>query len=279
MTPDISIIIPTFRRPKELSEAIGSVLGQNGVRVELFVVDDSPEGSAREVVEGVNDKRVSYVHNPHPTGGVPSIVRNLALPLATARLVHFLDDDDIVPDGHYGRALARFAMRPDVGLVFGPIQPFGNGPESQLAAERKFFAEATRIASLCRKTGSRLAFVSSQLFRHALLVCSAGIVRRECVTAIGGFDPSLRIMEDADFYTFIMRHFAVDFIDDVTLHYRISSKQSLMHTASPSEELIAATKENLRTARTITLGKYRAEFGLHELLLLKLFARTVLSLL
>jgi glycosyltransferase involved in cell wall biosynthesis len=279
MTPDISIIIPTFRRPSELSEAISSVLGQTGARIELFVVDDSAEGSARRVVEAINDNRISYIQNPNPTGGVPSIVRNLAMPLARAKLIHFLDDDDIVPNGHYARVLARFAKRPDVGLVFGQIQPFGSGPEPQLAQERKFFAEAARLARLCRRTGSRLSFVSSQLFRHALLVCSAGVVRRDCVTAIGGFDPSLRIMEDADFYTFIMRRFAVDFIDDVTLYYRISSNHSLMHTASPSEELIAETKANLHTARIRTLGKYRSAFGLHELLVLKVFARTVLRVL
>jgi glycosyltransferase involved in cell wall biosynthesis len=279
MLPEISTIIPTYRRPAELFEAVSSALRQTGVRVEVIVVDDSPEGSAGAVVEAIEDSRVTYLQNTPPTGGCPSVVRNLGLRSAKADLIHFLDDDDIVPDGHYARVLRRFADKPEVGLVFGTIQPFGNGPEGQLVDERRFFKEAGRLAGICRITGSRLAFVSTQLFHHVLLVCSAGVVRRECAAAIGGFDPRLRLMEDADFFAFIMRRFGVDFIDDVALHYRISSRQSLMHLAMPSTDQATATSREIHEAKSTTYAKYKAAFGLHEFFALKVFARTVMRVL
>jgi glycosyltransferase involved in cell wall biosynthesis len=37
---DVSVIIPTFRRPSELIEAVSSVLRQDGATVEVFVIDD-----------------------------------------------------------------------------------------------------------------------------------------------------------------------------------------------------------------------------------------------
>jgi Glycosyl transferase family 2 len=74
---DFSVVIPTFRRPNELIEAINSVLRQQGVTIEVFVIDDSPEGSAEQVIGNVGDSRVIYLKNPNPTGGVPSIVRNI----------------------------------------------------------------------------------------------------------------------------------------------------------------------------------------------------------
>ena len=46
---DVSVVIPTFRRPALLREAIASVRAQSGVAVELIVVDDSPEGSAAAI--------------------------------------------------------------------------------------------------------------------------------------------------------------------------------------------------------------------------------------
>src|SRR5262245_23068129 len=105
---DIAVVIPTFRRPKQLAAALESVLAQD-VRVEVVVVDDSPEQSARETVEGFGSIWVKYVANPHPSGGRPSRVRNLGWPLTRAPVLHFLDDDDLVPEGHYRAGLSELA--------------------------------------------------------------------------------------------------------------------------------------------------------------------------
>lgn len=273
MPVDISVVIPTFRRCRELREAIASVLRQTGVTLEIFVVDDCPDGSAREDVLHLNDSRVGYQRNPRPTGGIPSIVRNLGWPRATGRLVHFLDDDDIVPDGHYAAVVAAFAAEPEVGLVFGRIEPFGNCPDAQLRHERDYFADAARIAGSCGRFGTRLAFTSRMLFGNPMLVCSAGVLRRECVERIGGFDPEIRLMEDADFYARAMRECGARFLDRIALCYRIGSP-SLMHSPVPPPAQLLQQREGRRRMRR----KYRRKRGAFEYLALALFARTVLRL-
>jgi glycosyltransferase involved in cell wall biosynthesis len=50
MFVDFSVVVRTFRRPRELIEAVSSVLRQVGATIEVFVIDDSPEGSAEEAV-------------------------------------------------------------------------------------------------------------------------------------------------------------------------------------------------------------------------------------
>lgn len=82
MEIDFSVVIPTFRRPELLAEALASVLRQRDVTLEIIVVDDSPEGSAEHLVKGMADARIKYLKNPHPSGGVPSAVRNMGWPLA-----------------------------------------------------------------------------------------------------------------------------------------------------------------------------------------------------
>src|ERR1700753_976337 len=134
MSVEISVIIPTFRRPALLREAIESVLAQTQVPLEIIVIDDSPEGSAAAVVAEFSDS-VCYIKNPQPTGGIPSVVRNLGWPTARGRFIHFLDDDDRVPAGHYRAAIAAFESNPGVGVVFGRVAPFGDPPEWQLLAE------------------------------------------------------------------------------------------------------------------------------------------------
>jgi len=273
MTVDFSVVIPTFRRPRQLREAALSVLAQREVEVELFIVDDSPEGSARAVAEEMNDPRVHYIVNPSPTGGVPSKVRNLALPLARGAFVHFLDDDDRAPAGHYARVKQAFADHPEVGMVFGRIEPFGDCPPEQLEAERRYFGNAARKAAAYQRMGLKWGFVGEMLFGMAMLVCSAAVFRRNYALSLDGFDPSIRLMEDADFNLRMMREYGVHFLDEVALEYRIGSP-SLMHDPNPDPARTAEVREGCHKFR----AKYRRERGSVEFFALAVLARTVLKL-
>jgi glycosyltransferase involved in cell wall biosynthesis len=270
MSVEFSVIIPTFRRPRELLEAVNSVLAQVEVTVEIIVVDDSPEGSAREVTGRLNDRRVTYLANPHPTGGIPSIVRNLGWPQAKGMFLHFLDDDDIVPEGHYAAVREAFFKHPEVGMIFGRIEPFGTCPPAQLQRELQYFANAGRRAAACQRFGPRWAFVGRMLFDDVLLICSASVLRRDCVIQLGGFDPEIRLMEDGDFHARAIRKFGTHFMDRVVLRYRIGSP-SLMHSPNPSQSQLKYQREGHRRMQT----KYRKERGLLEFYSLALFTRTL----
>lgn len=272
MAVDFSVVIPTFRRPDPLRESIASAIGQRGVTTEIFVVDDSPEGSAEDVVKAFADARISYVKNPQPTGGRPSVVRNLGWPLATGSFVHFLDDDDIVVDGHYGAVKSAFETHPGVGLVFGRIEPFGSGPASQLEHERRYFADVARKAAVSARFGARWAYTGLMLFDTALLVCSASVVRRECVAALGGFDPEIRLMEDADFHVRVIREFGAYFLNQTATHYRVGAP-SLMHSPTPAP---SQQQEVLDGGRKMQM-KYRHQRGMPEFYALSLLTRAVLK--
>jgi len=232
----------------------------------------SPDGSARDVVEGLHDPRVTYVRNPNPTGGFPSIVRNLGWPRATGTYVHFLDDDDLVPEGHYAAVKAAFERHPRVGLVFGRVEPFGECPPEQLRNELSYFGTAARNAKRCSRFGSKFAFAGWMLFGSALLVCSAGIVRRDCLVGVNGFDSQMSLMEDTDFFCRLTRSFGAHFLDRVTLHYRIGSP-SLMHAPDPPPEQRAAEREGARQI----WSNYRRDRGMFEFLALAAMTRLFLK--
>jgi glycosyltransferase involved in cell wall biosynthesis len=267
---DFSVVIPTYRRPDQLRDSIASAIGQSGVSTEVFVIDDSPEGSAEEVVKGFADARISYLKNPQPTGGRPSVVRNLGWPLATGSFVHFLDDDDIVVDGHYAAVKSAFDAHPGVGLVFGRIEPFGSGPASQLEHERRYFADAARKAALSARFGARWAYIGLMLFDMVLLVCSASVVRRACIAPLGGFDPEIRLMEDADFHVRVMREFGAHFLNRTAIRYRIGSP-SLMHAPNATP---AQRQEEIEGGRRMQV-KYRNQRGMLEFHALRLMTRAV----
>jgi glycosyltransferase involved in cell wall biosynthesis len=264
MAPDVSVVIPTFRRPKELHEALASVLRQEGVAVEVIVVDDSPEGSAEAVAKSLRDARVTYLRTDQPTGGKPSTVRNFGWPHARGRFIHFLDDDDRVPQGHYRQALKDFEAHPDQGVMFGLVDPFCDDGRD-LTHEREFFQSGARRARFAQRIGTRV-LAARQLLEPTMLVCSAGLCRAEVPRRIGGFDENIRMVEDVDFYARAFRACGAFFVDRVVLEYRIGP--GLMHSRTNDEEIVQSYKR--------MHAKYQATYGAAELLALKAMVRGVL---
>lgn len=265
---DVSVIIPTFRRLELLKEAILSVLAQERVRTEVIVVDDSPEGSARSVVEAVADSRITYLQNNPPSGGKPALVRNAGWPKARGRFIHFLDDDDRVAAGFYAAAVSAFDANPSRGVVFGRIEPFG-GDENSMPHERAFFASAAHRAELAAKVGGRLWMVANLLFADTVLVNSACIVRRECVAALQGYDALMPLNEDVEFYCRAIRRFGFVFLPQTVLHYRILPS-SLMHGRASNDGIVETYRR--------MYAQYREKHGAFELLAMKIFSRTLLPL-
>jgi glycosyltransferase involved in cell wall biosynthesis len=267
---DVSVVIPTFRRQELLIEAINSALRQADVCVEIIVVDDSPEGSAREAVASLHDPRIRYVQSAVPSGGRPALVRNHGAKMATGRFIHFLDDDDRVADGYYRDAVAAFDTHPESGVVFGQIQPFSEPDSAALSLEREFFGSAARRTRRWSRWGARWPVVANLLFMPTLLVNSACIIRREHVQRLGGYDVHITLNEDVDFFCRAIRIFGCHFLDQVVVHYRILPN-SLMHGRTGNQKLIDSYQR--------MYARYRETHGGAELLAMKIFARTVMRVL
>ncbi|HEY8209104.1 MAG TPA: glycosyltransferase family 2 protein [Myxococcaceae bacterium] len=263
MATDVSAVIPTFRRPAQLVEAIQSVLAQERVNVEVFVVDDSPEGSAAAAVEQLGDPRVKYEKMAVPTGGVPGKVRNSAWPRASGRFIHFFDDDDRMEQGAYAAMIAELEAHPKVGVVFGRIAPFGDHPPT-LAQQTAYFQNAARRARLSYALRSRRLMVANMLFKPTVMVCSSALLRKECVVELEGFDEQIRLVEDVDFYIRAIRQFDVVFLDRVVLNYRTGAP-SIMHGQKDNK--------GVTIQYTRMFSKYRERHGGAELTALKLVAR------
>jgi len=272
MLTDISVVIPTFRRPGPLNEAVRSALAQDGARVDVLVLDDSPEGSGHDVVAAIADPRVTYRHRAKPSGGNPSLVRNEGWPEARGQLVHFLDDDDRVARFAYREVLDTFSKHPDRGVVFGRIEPFGDDPAA-VERERRVFERSARRSRFLQRLGclggrlSLAGLVAGQLFCNpTAFVNSACIIRREHIAALGGYDEQLKLMEDVDFFTRAIRAFGFVFLDRVLVQYR---------TGAPSLMNDVAEQNDVSSVYQAMYVRYSGEHGMAELLGLKLMGKAV----
>lgn len=263
MNIDVSVIMPTFRRPKELAEAIRSALDQRGVTLEVRVLDDSPERSAEKVVALFADPRVSYSAFEPSSGGRPAKVRNAAWPQAKGRFLHFLDDDDRVFSNGYRLLADTLDANPQVGVAFGAVMPFGED-ETSVAKERLFFDRARANARRCYNL--KLAQVAQMLFNETMLVNSACLIRRELVRELGGYDETMVTFEDVHFFTRAISRFGSVFIDQPVLERRVGP--SLVHSLGSNAPIEEAYRHMQR--------EFRRERGAATYFAARLAARTVL---
>lgn len=119
----VAVMIPTLRRPLELTRSLASLFRQTGaddLLAEIVIVDNSPDGSAWPTVD--RQRRESpwplvYVHMPAP--GIAN-ARNAGVAATDAPLIAFLDDDEFAaPDWLARLHAAHVALGADV--TFGPI--------------------------------------------------------------------------------------------------------------------------------------------------------------
>jgi glycosyltransferase involved in cell wall biosynthesis len=143
-TPEVTIVVPTFRRPDLLRRTVLSCLGQRvagGSGYEILVVDNDPEGSARTVVEALDTGHVPlrYVHEPRP--GI-SHARNAGFAHARGRLLALIDDDERAsPD--WLRHLTGTMQAHAADVVFGPVYPeFERPPARDRAFLDRFYTYA-----------------------------------------------------------------------------------------------------------------------------------------
>jgi GT2 family glycosyltransferase len=256
---DVSIVIPTFRREREVVVAIQSALAQQALELEVIVLDDTPDGSARAAVAAIGDPRIRYVKCSVPSGGVPALVRNEGAGLATGTFLHFLDDDDRLTKGALA-ALVGALERTGRGVAFGYVVPFGDD-EAVLARQQAYFRSARASA---QRRMSRFDTSASLLFHETLLVNSVCIVRRDCFERIGGYDPNVLRCEDVDFYLRAIRDSGFAYVDRPVLEYR-TGQPSLMHDLTDNSKVVASYR--------VIHAKYRAAHGRAEFYALKAFAR------
>src|SRR5690625_2871027 len=117
--PSVSVVIAAYDVADYLPEALASVLAQDGVDLEVVVVDDGSTDATGQIADDVasRDPRVVVVHQPN--GGLGA-ARNTGIARASGDLLAFCDADDVVPPAAYA-AMARSLQASGSDVAVGRI--------------------------------------------------------------------------------------------------------------------------------------------------------------
>lgn len=249
-SPLVSVIIPTFRREQGLRAAIDSVLCEGVASFEVIVVDDAPERSAEAAVADLADPRVRYVANPTPSGGRPAEVRNLGIRMAAGRYLYFLDDDDRVVPGGLTAMVNALEARPDRGVAFGTVRCVG--PDRQIRERyERWFDWAARQANRLRRSSTLT--VGTIMFRGTVIINSCCLMRTTCARQLDGYDSSIPVYEDVEFFTRGIRAFGHVFVNTPVLSYT-TGEPSIIHDLHDDWVPV-------RDSYTIMHRKYKQAYG------------------
>jgi glycosyltransferase involved in cell wall biosynthesis len=203
MTPEVSVVIPSYNYGRFIGDALASALGQTTPNIEVIVVDDGSTDHTPEVIQSYRgDGRVVFCPIEH--SGVAA-AKNTGIRQSRAPLIAFLDADDRWLPTKLEKQLRLFRDDPELGVAY------------------------TRRL-LINEDGQRLQYEQPTLHRgwileeifHTNFVCqSSAVVRREVFEEVGFFDERYPPVEDYDLWLRIARWFRFDYVDEPLVEYRV----------------------------------------------------------
>lgn len=207
----VSIVIPTFRREELLPRLLERCEVQGGLgsaALEVVVVDNTPEATARAIVERVAARSataIRYVHESRPGIGH---ARNRGIAESRGEFIAFVDDDEL-PARVWLESLLRAHRMFGADVVLGPVRPvFELTPTRFVATYRAFFTQTSDAATGAAIEPHRPWRLRREGACYRPLASNNALLHRTtCFVGPEPFDPDLGLTggEDTLFFTRLQR--------------------------------------------------------------------------
>jgi hypothetical protein len=229
--PTFSVVIAAHNAADSISEAVESALAQTLAPLELIVSDDGSIDGTAEALAPYRH-RIAYLRNEHR--GVAS-ARNAALKLARGEFFAVLDADDRYLPARL-EALGELAMaRPHLDILCTDALLEHDGRVVGTFGEDCPFAVEDQRAAILERC-----------------FCAWPAVRRTTLTAVGGFDESLRTGSDWECAIRLLFTGSVaGLVDEPLYTYRVHSRSLTADRVHTLNDRVAFLE---RAGRSYALG-------------------------
>jgi glycosyltransferase involved in cell wall biosynthesis len=221
MTPFVSVIMPAYNSERYIADAVGSLLTQSGVEVEVIVVNDGSTDRTEGIVGAMAsaEPRIRLLTKMHR--GVAA-ARNAGLAAARADFLTFLDSDDLCAPGRLQRQAQFLIGNEAIEAVFGDLLLFdiaGNDGRPSAEARTK------------RVTGISLTTV---------------LFRRSVFETVGHCNEAFQSAEDLDLLLRLWeRRTALHFEGEVAVYYRRHDRNMTNNVAVTRQSILRALHQSL----------------------------------
>ena len=168
--PTVTVVIPCFNYGRFLPDAVTSALSQDGVEVDVVVVDDRSTDDSLAVARALAVEHPAVRVLAHDTNQGPVATFNDGLEFVSGEFLVRLDADDLLTPGSLARAAALARCYPSVGLVYGHPRHFTSEPPAPRLRVRSWTVWPGRhwLADRCR-TGLNVITSPEVLMRTSVV--------------------------------------------------------------------------------------------------------------
>ena len=230
----VSVIIPSYQREHVVGRAIDSALAQTYPDVEILVIDDGSTDGTAQVVQGYGSK-VHYVYQDNQGR---SAARNSGMRQATGEFIAILDSDDWWHPSKVAKQVTAMRQHPQVGLMYsqaymvdavGKHTLFGQGPDTPQD-------------------------IFERLLMENLIPASSVMTRRDCLTAIGGFNEQMDFAEDWELWLRLAARYSQLCIPEPLSYYWMPSPDPIRYPNLDNflAARTAAVRNGLESRRLVT---------------------------
>ena len=198
MNPLVSIIIPTFNRADLIAETLDSVREQTYQEWECLVIDDGSTDATEAVLKQYinKDQRFQYHKRPISFGKGANGCRNYGFSLSKGQFINWLDSDDLFSEDKLQAQISEIQQTEQTAklVVSCKWNRFTTDIDGIFPKEAHINRSFSSGLELLKTFNKYASFFPS----HAYLVS------RELVAMSKGWDESLRVNQDGEFFTRIL---------------------------------------------------------------------------
>lgn len=173
---EVSIIIPCYNVENTVNETLESVLLQTYKNIEIILIDDGSNDGTLSILKSYAEKHENIKLIVQENKGLPAS-RNAGADLSSGTFLLFLDSDDKLHPTYVEKCINKFRDDPNLDLVYSITELFE--------------AQSGRFA------------LSKYSYKQILIencIPATAMIKARQFKEIGGYDSTLRLLEDWDLW-------------------------------------------------------------------------------
>ncbi|MEA2112498.1 MAG: glycosyltransferase [Patescibacteria group bacterium] len=233
--PKVTVIMPVYNSEKYLRKAIESILNQTFTDFEFLIINDGSTDSSEEIIKSYDDPRIKFINNQKNIGVAKS--SNIGLNSARGEYIAKMDSDDISLPKRLEIQVNFMDKNYKVGAIGGWVKIIG----------KKF---KKYIKTPCNFEKIKATILFKNVLANPTAMIRSSVLTKHKIR----YNESLRLSEDYDMWTKIIRYSPIINLNKILLFYRIHPKSvSRLYSdvqTKKSSEIKLKQLENLKIIPT-----------------------------